>query len=173
LSFLKGVWGALAWIIFDKETWQTVHKMRESGRQRKEHAWDKGPLNRFLYCPDCGSKLYFNHPSQLTANGTYSCGYHLHYKKCTSYYVRRDEWFRKADAKLNRLRAEKQNRLMRVCSVKKCVESLRGQAGPIDVWNEQAWCLPVTQVKIHADGSDSGEKTESRSGRIDTLGADD
>ena len=55
--------------------------------------------------------------------------------------------------KLNRLKAEKQDRLMRVCSVKKYVENLRGQAGPIDVWNEQAWCLLVTQVTIHADGS--------------------
>ena len=37
-----------------------------------------------------------------------------------------DERFRKADAKLNRLKAEKQDRLMRVCSVKKYVENLRG-----------------------------------------------
>ena len=64
-----------------------------------------------------------------------------------------DERFRKADAKLNRLKAEKQDRLMRVCGVKKYVESLRGQAGPIEVWNEQAWCLLVTQVTVHADGS--------------------
>ena len=63
-----------------------------------------------------------------------------------------DERFRKADAKLNRLKAEKQDRLMRVCSVKKYVENLRGQAGPIEVWNEQAWCLLVTQVTVHADG---------------------
>ena len=64
-----------------------------------------------------------------------------------------DERFRKADAKLNRLKAEKQDRLMRVCSVKKYVENLCGQAGPIEVWDEQAWCLLVTQVTIHADGS--------------------
>ena len=64
-----------------------------------------------------------------------------------------DERFWKADVKLNRLKAEKQDRLMRVCSVKKYVENLRGQAGPIEVWNEQAWCLLVTQVTVHADGS--------------------
>ena len=40
-----------------------------------------------------------------------------------------------------------------VCSVKKYVENLRAQAGPIDVWNEQAWCLLVTQVTVHSDGS--------------------
>jgi hypothetical protein len=63
-----------------------------------------------------------------------------------------DERFRKADAKVNRLKAEKQDRLMRACSVKKYVENLRGQAGPIEVWNEQAWCLLVTQLTVHADG---------------------
>ena len=64
-----------------------------------------------------------------------------------------DERLRKTDAKLNRLKSEKQDRLMRVCGVKKCVENLRGEAGPIEVWDEQAWCLLVTQVTIHADGS--------------------
>ena len=64
-----------------------------------------------------------------------------------------DERFRKADAKLNRLKTEKQDRLMRTCIVKQYVENLRSQAGPIDVWNEQAWCLLVTQVTVHADGS--------------------
>jgi hypothetical protein len=54
---------------------------------------------------------------------------------------------------LDRLKAEKQDRLMRACGVKKYVENLRGQAGLIEVWNEQAWCLLVTQVTIQADGS--------------------
>lgn len=77
--------------IIDEETWQTVHKMRESGRRRKQNVWDKGPLNGFLYCPDCGSKLYFNHPSRLKTSGIYMCGYYMHYKKCTTHYIRRDE----------------------------------------------------------------------------------
>ena len=77
--------------IIDEDTWQTVHKMRESGRRRKEHVWDKGPLNGFLYCPDCDSKLYFNHPTRLKTCGTYMCGYYMHYKKCTTHYIRRDE----------------------------------------------------------------------------------
>ena len=77
--------------IVDEDTWQAVHKMRESGRRRKEHVWDKGPLNGFLYCPDSGSKLYFSHPSRLKTSGTYLCGYYLHYKKCSTHYIRRDE----------------------------------------------------------------------------------
>ena len=74
-----------------------------------------------------------------------------------------DERFRKADAKVNRLKAEKQARQMRVCGVKRYVENLRGlaergetergEAGPIEVWNEQAWRLLVTQVTVHNDGS--------------------
>ena len=63
-----------------------------------------------------------------------------------------DERFRKTDAKLNRLKYEKQDRLMRLCGVKKCVENLRDQAGPIEVWDEQAWCLLVTQITVHAYG---------------------
>jgi hypothetical protein len=89
--------------IIDEETWQTVHKMRESGRRRKEHVWDKGPLNGFLYCPDCGSKLYFSHPSRLKTSGTYMCGYYMHYKKCSTHYIRRDEL---EPAVLSQLRAD-------------------------------------------------------------------
>jgi len=89
--------------IIDEETWQAVHKIRESGRRRKVHNWDKGPLNGFLYCPDCGSKLYFNHPTRLKTVGTYMCGYYMHYKKCTTHYIRRDEL---EPAVLARLRAD-------------------------------------------------------------------
>ena len=64
-----------------------------------------------------------------------------------------DERFRKADARLNRLNIEKQDRARRSTVVRQFIESLRGQAGPIDVWNEQAWCLLVTQAKVYADGS--------------------
>ena len=64
-----------------------------------------------------------------------------------------DERFRKADARLNRLEAEKQDRVMRASRVRGFIEALRSQAGPIDVWSEQAWSLLVTQVTVHADGS--------------------
>ena len=77
--------------IIEENIWQVVRKMRESGRRRKAHVWDKGPLNGFLYCPDCGSKLYFSHPSRLKTSGTYMCGYYMHYKKCSTHYIRRDE----------------------------------------------------------------------------------
>ena len=79
-----------------------------------------------------------------------------------------DERFQKADGRLNRLNEEKQDRLRRASCVKEYVGNLRGlveleqaecsqgeysQAGTIDVWNEQAWRMLVTQVTVHADGS--------------------
>ena len=47
---------------------------------------------------------------------------------------------------------------MRLCGVKEYVENLpglaeRGEAGPIEVWDEQAWCLLVMHVTVYADGS--------------------
>ena len=42
---------------------------------------------------------------------------------------------------------------MRASRVRGFIEVLRGQAGSIDVWSEQAWSLLVTQVTVHADGS--------------------
>ena len=78
--------------IIDEETWQTAHRIRESGRRRKVEAHDKGPLNGLLYCETCGNKLYFKPTPRLkTHNGCYMCGYYLHYKLCTTHYIRRDD----------------------------------------------------------------------------------
>ena len=82
-----------------------------------------------------------------------------------------DDRFKKADTKLNRLQAEKQDRLVRSRSIRRFFEDLReqgsqaqeqraqdlheedqrGEAGTIDVWSEQAWRLLVTQVTVFAD----------------------
>lgn len=62
-----------------------------------------------------------------------------------------DERFRKANVRLNRLKAEKQDRARRCTGVRGFSETLRGQAGPIDVWNEHAWSLLVTQAIVHSD----------------------
>ena len=64
-----------------------------------------------------------------------------------------DERFRKAEARLNRMKMEKEDRARRSTIVRQFIKALRGQAGPIDVWNEQAWCLLVTQAKVYAEGS--------------------
>ena len=72
---------------------------------------------------------------------------------------------------------KQQGKRMRVCSVKKYVENLRGlaergEADPIDVWNKQARRLLVTQVTVHTDGSAeffSGERTASQSNKRKRL----
>lgn len=79
-------------VIIDEETWQTAHRIRESGRRRKVVVHDKGPLNGLLYCDTCGNKLYFKPTPRLRShNGCYMCGYYLHYKLCTTHYIRRDD----------------------------------------------------------------------------------
>ena len=64
-----------------------------------------------------------------------------------------EEQYRKADTTLERLNAEKQDRQMRARVIRKYVEDLRAQAGPIGVWDEQAWRLLVSKVTVNADGS--------------------
>ena len=54
----------------------------------------KGPLNGFLFCKDCGSKLYYHAVdySKKKGNdnpGMYTCGRYQIYKACTAHYIRR------------------------------------------------------------------------------------
>lgn len=78
--------------IVDEETWQTAHRIRESGRKKKQIVHDKGPLNGLLYCDTCGNKLYFKPTPRLKKHdGCYMCGYHLHYNLCSTHYIRRDD----------------------------------------------------------------------------------
>ena len=78
--------------IIDEETWQTAHRIRESGRRRKLIVHEKSPLNGLVYCDTCGNKLYYKPTPRLKShNGCYMCGYYLHYKLCTTHYIRRDD----------------------------------------------------------------------------------
>ena len=76
--------------IIDEETWQTAHRIRENGRRRKINIYEKGALNGLIFCSDCGSKLYFKPTPRLAdKTGCYMCGYNLHYKLCSTHYIRR------------------------------------------------------------------------------------
>lgn len=78
--------------IIDEETWQTAHRIRESGRKRKVNVYDKGPLNGLIFCSDCNSKLYFKPTPRLKEkSGAFMCGYNLHYKLCSTHYIRRSD----------------------------------------------------------------------------------
>jgi len=77
--------------IIDEETWQTAHRIRESGRRKPTRMIDKGPLNGFLFCPDCHNKLHFHACDRLkNTNGTFECFYHATYKLCTRHYIHRN-----------------------------------------------------------------------------------
>ena len=73
--------------IIDEETWQTARKIRQKGRRSRQDR-DKGPLNGFLFCKDCGSKLYFHYAPKLKRPGFYNCGRYQMYQDCTLHYIR-------------------------------------------------------------------------------------
>lgn len=73
--------------IIDEETWQKAHQNRASGR-RSQQDRDKGPLNGYLYCKDCGTKLYFHYAPKLLRPGFYNCGRYQIYNACTIHYIR-------------------------------------------------------------------------------------
>jgi hypothetical protein len=127
--------------IIDEETFQTAKRMRDNGRRRKKVVHDKGPLNGLIFCPDCGSKLYFKPTPRLKeANGAFMCGYHLHYKAqafCSTHYVRRADLEQAVLADLHRVTAfarnheaefvrlvERKNQRSSEDTVKKCEREL-------------------------------------------------
>lgn len=73
--------------IIDEETWQTANQLRQKGRRSMQDR-DKGPLNGFLFCKDCGAKLYFHYAPKLKRPGFYNCGRHQLYQDCTLHYIR-------------------------------------------------------------------------------------
>ncbi len=73
--------------IIDEETWQTVHKMRQNGRRSLQDR-EKGPLNGYLFCRECGTKLYFHYAPKLIRPGFYNCGRYQLYRACTIHYIR-------------------------------------------------------------------------------------
>ena len=73
--------------IIDENLWQTARGLRQKGRRSKQDR-DKGPLNGFLFCKDCGSKLYFHYAPKLKRPGFYNCGRYQSYQDCTLHYIR-------------------------------------------------------------------------------------
>ena len=78
--------------IIDEETWQTAHRIRLSGRRKAPKAYEKGPLNGFLYCSDCHNKLHFHACDRFkNTNGYFDCFYHTSYKICPDcHYIHRN-----------------------------------------------------------------------------------
>ena len=64
-----------------------------------------------------------------------------------------DERYRKAEARLNRLQAERQDRLARSQAVKSFVDALLDQPLILTEWQDYLWNLLVQKMVIQADGT--------------------
>ena len=64
-----------------------------------------------------------------------------------------NERYKAADEKLSQLNAEREDHLTRGKSIRRFLSALDGQPQNLEVWDEQAWSLLVSQVTIHSDGS--------------------
>lgn len=76
--------------IIDQTTWDIVRRIRE-GRRRKNSMGEVNKYSGFLYCSDCGSKLYFNRKRDLDPKSySFNCSnYRNNVKeKCTPHRIR-------------------------------------------------------------------------------------
>jgi len=96
------------WLIFEdtheaivsQETWDTAQKCR-TVKRRTDTLGEANPLTGFLYCADCGKRLY-NHRCQACkttdkrngkvivkkAKNVYTCPtYYIHHNDCTMHYI--------------------------------------------------------------------------------------
>ena len=64
-----------------------------------------------------------------------------------------NERYKKADEKLARLKAEREDHLTRGKGIRRFLSALDDQAQRLEDWDEQAWNLLVSRVIIQKDGS--------------------
>ena len=72
------------------------------------------------------------------------------FKKTTDEY---DERYRKAEARLEKLQAERRERLARCQAVKRFIEDMLKQPLVLERWEDQTWSLLVKQAVVSADGT--------------------
>ena len=70
-------------------------------------------------------------------------------QKTTEYYER----FRKAEAKLNRLQAERQERFSRSKAIMRFIDDMLERPLILEKWEDQPWNLLVNQAVVSEDGS--------------------
>ena len=72
------------------------------------------------------------------------------FEKTTSAY---DERYRKAEARLEKLQAERQERLARKQAVERFIEDLLKQPLVLEQWDDQLWNLLVQKMVVSGDGT--------------------
>jgi len=76
--------------IIDKETWETVQKLREATKRRNCSTGEKDKFAGLVVCADCGKKMYNCRAKTLThTQESFVCGnYRRKTKNCTSHFIR-------------------------------------------------------------------------------------
>lgn len=74
--------------IVDRDTFNTVQKILES-RKKVPTVREPDPLGGFLFCADCGSRMYITRSTVLPRKNCYHCSkYKRSSKLCTAHYIR-------------------------------------------------------------------------------------
>ncbi|MGN0617407.1 MAG: DUF4368 domain-containing protein [Ruminiclostridium sp.] len=74
--------------IIDKDTWNTVRKLRQ-GKRRKTRLGDMGILSGYVFCADCGAKMYLSRTAANAGRDYYNCStYRKNSSQCTSHNIR-------------------------------------------------------------------------------------
>lgn len=74
--------------IIDRDTFDTVQKILES-RKKVPTVREPDPLGGFVFCADCGSRMYITRSTVIPRKNCYHCGrYKRSTKLCTAHYIR-------------------------------------------------------------------------------------
>ena len=74
----------------------------------------------------------------------------MEFEKTTVAY---DEQYRKAEARLEKLQAERQEHLNRKQAVERFIDDLLKQPLALEQWNDQLWNLLVQKMVVSGDGT--------------------
>lgn len=74
--------------IIDPDTWETVRKLR-NGKRRRPNIGELALFSGYIFCADCGAKLYLTRHSANRDSDSYNCSnYRKQKKPCTSHRIK-------------------------------------------------------------------------------------
>jgi len=74
--------------IIDMDTWNIVRRLRQ-GKRRVTRRGDVGVLSGYVFCADCGAKMYFSRTASKADRDYYNCStYRKNSSQCTSHNIR-------------------------------------------------------------------------------------
>lgn len=74
--------------IIDMDTWNIVRRLRQGKRRVTRHG-EVGVLSGYVFCADCGAKMYFSRTASKADRDYYNCStYRKNSSQCTSHNIR-------------------------------------------------------------------------------------